>query len=285
MTPVNSFGWVDDGTESGRIRVYSRNNLVSYPFRKDFITLSGFSFYDGYLGLGNPDGSGSCCSAVSIPAMPAGAASTEFSIQTRVRGTVVGVRFDPTYNVSGDSTYADFDLIIDGVAYKVIRKRFLETGAVITNFAREASFVVSGLLDTEHAVRIEATAIPTLRSDHRIWGLVVDRNAGYEEMPHVPSSTNPATLTTAYQSLTTLWANPENLGRGLESLVFVNTSVGTVTVYAQNTTTSKVVAQHDVAAGDTWVLDVDGLAGATSGALQVKASANTSVNVTATFKC
>jgi len=285
--PDSSFAkaWVDDGTEQGHIRVNARNNLVSYPFRKDSITTSGFTFYDGYLGLGNPDGSGSCCFSGTIPAMPAGSSSSEFSIQTKVRGTVVGVRYDPTMNNSGGGAYPDFDLIIDGVAYRVLRKRFLENGATITNFGIESAFVVTGLSDTEHAVRIEASAIPSVASDHRIWGLVVDRNAGYEEMPHVPSSALPKTLTASYQALTSIWATPFNLGRALIGLLFVNTSSGTVTVYGQDVTGSLIVFQHDIPANDTWPLPVQGLVGATSGHLSIKASISGAVNVTPSFIC
>lgn len=284
MTPVNSFGWVDDNSESGNIRVNCRNNLVALPLRLSWVSKNGFQFADGAIGGGNPDGSATCHYANSIVAMPAGTQAAEYDISFQARGTTIGVRFDATFNNSGANSFLDFDLIIDGVPYRVPRKRFTEDGNPAT-YCHDAAFVVTGLPDTNHVCRIATAPDATLASDHLIWGIIVDRNAGYEEQEHYGSSQTPAILTNAYQNMVTLWSSSERLGRCLTGGLFCNTSAGTVTVYLFDSATSRLFLQHDVAAGDTYIaVFPGGLAGFLGGTLQIKASANASINFTPIFR-
>jgi hypothetical protein len=274
--------WVDDGTESGALRVVPARNLVARAVR---IGSSASAFM-------RHENNGCTVSTVFAALKGADYASHYTSIQcpagnyisTRIFLNVYGRHFGLRWYWVSSYTDAPFDVIIDGRPYSVdVRNLEALTGSGSSDADPFFQWICPDVLDDErHQIEIcfRGPTSGTTRN-YVVRDVLLDAGAGYERQLPALALHGPQTLTTSYAAVApgSVWGSPSvRLGK----LFFFNYSGAAVTVsVASSASDSWRIAAKSVPAGEGWEVDIGGSLGALA-TPYVKASANTAVYLHAT---
>lgn len=270
-------GVMEDGSESGVVRTKDTHvPLIPYPFKEytfgQQIGASSSATYQSSAYFSNPDGSNS-----SIRVSLGAAAGAGLQIFYPFYGRAFGVRWSgdesntmPGFTVTVDGTpvYVDStypqDLSINGfsaTAIKVIEAQQITHENLDPNRLHLATLDFAGGAAGARAITI--------------FGLLLDRDAGYVPVPRMLGYTT-STLTTS-QAEVQRFRTALGTQRGIRSIIYTNTSESPVTVTIM--IDSKKVWVKAIPAGDTEVFDPGGPIAGTA-LMTHAASAAASINAT-----
>lgn len=240
----------DDGTPEGIIRArISQGELIKVPANSlDYVrNFGGTAFLQAGFNMAyNADGSFSSINFGTNPGL-----NSDVAILSVVTyGKMVGVRYRRTL------TTPPFSVIVDGVPYDCPAYQQLyytdnnSSGAV----EREALWIVAeNLPDIAHTVKVVLTASATLSYNLVLYGMLLERRAGYTERPRLDSVLSQGVLTNANVAV----SYNDSVGytnKGVKRLVYFNSDVAARLVTVS--WNGAVIWQKSIPAGSTDYFEV-----------------------------
>lgn len=231
-------GWVDDGTESGALRVKPKD-MVIIPFDTEpFSQSTGASLNAFYNGLsGREYGNGS----VLTMSLNIGTGNYIRRVFT-FRGAMLGICREISTSISN----VPYTVVIDGVAYKAGKKSNKEVIPLQWDTQQPiqdntfVEVIATDLPDTVHQGEIiiqgNASAVTTLK----VFGISVSRSAGYREPVPAAWYLGKAALTTTLTALSSFAA----IGvKSVSKFIFYNSTGSPVTVTVSYAGTNPLFVQ------------------------------------------
>lgn len=253
---LQATGWSGDDALTGHQRVRQLGgDAVRMPFTT---TTHHYTEASGPTGtgagiqpaafLGNPDGSGRAW-VVSTKAKNDGTGLAYARTWIPFRGRFFGV----AWHRGSATTAPEFDVIVDGEAVRVAPQNDFLSREGITNSQLvdvHASIITHPFLDPDiqHYAAILLTGHATLDYDLTLYGVLLDRKAGYAEVGRYGHLMTPGALTTSDAALTMFVAAAERAALAIRSVVYTNTTDAAIVVTVTNGSTlvwSKSVGAHD----------------------------------------
>jgi hypothetical protein len=224
----------------------TRGEYVKIPFRSGYYYADNVSSTATYQSQGiydNEDGSDTGIN-ISVPQ------GLNYGVRIRFPfyGTVLGVRF------RHGSSYNNFGVSIDGVAYGPISAQhtYLDNEAASLTDGESLVMIDTDLPDGLHYADIVLTSQSSATSSMFLFGIVVEKRAGYENKPRQQYIIGTTAITTS-QTAISLGSPAASQARGVRQIIYTNTSASSITVTVQNNSTT--IWQKAIAAGDTAILD------------------------------
>lgn len=258
-----AFGFFDDGTESGRVRVeIASGNLVAMPFRRGGYQLGGaasasFVASDFTYISDNDDGTQTSLEVSVSGGVPASAAGGW------LRHTFEGNTYGPRFSRSSDYVNP-ISVLIDGVAYP------LDTTAL--DFSTP-QFEVTGInwnlyrqvvaRDLGYGKHVAELLFPAGSSTRKwaMFGYVVDAREGYvppaRGVNFYEGGNNSTTLTVAGSWTTFPSSSLKTIG--WRKMFFTNPGASAATVSIRSSSGTSTVWSKSVAVGDTVEFDPGGV--------------------------
>lgn len=255
FVPKWADAWVDDGHESGAARVRSvAAELVCYPFREGNyraeVQGSAAITYQGGGFTANPEGLPRSLT-IGVPAGTGNGARIYYPFH----GRAFGVRWQ-SFN-----TVPDFSVVVDGEAVRVPGwlPQLADAGITTQVIDSEAALLTHDNLDRgRHLAEIVVVAPPTGTTTLQLFGVLLDRGAGYAELPRVQHTLPPADVPTSLTALTiTSGSSAFPTARGVRGIIYTNTTGGALTVTLQYN--SVQVWKKSIPADDSVTFDPLGL--------------------------
>lgn len=251
----SAIGWIDDGTESGALRAaIVRGDLVPVPIRTgQYTTTQNGTSTINEVAIGvesNEDGSSAALMFSAVAGTNQGC-----GIQLIAYGRVVGIRWRRDTAAANPAT---FTVTIDGVAYGVPTAPLFLGQSINLTDGHCYYVVADNLSDGPHSVGVFVNADPAGGTNRTliVYGLLLERRAGYGPPLHIQTTTTPVVLTTSATSINRLGGTARAL-RGVRKILYTNTSGSPATVTFQINGTT--VWQKSIAAGDSADLDFGAL--------------------------
>lgn len=248
-------GWFDSGHESGAVHVSdATGEAARVPFRAGqyyaSVTGGAATVANSALLIENPDGTGSSLT-VTVPAGLGPGARLWYPFG----GSLFGVRWQ-----AADGT-PDFSVSVDGEAVLVEGRDARVTAEGITTQLLDtaAQAITHRHLDPTERHLAELTFVSDA-SASRSWtlfGVLLDRRAGYQEPIRRLHNIPPVTLTTSQVAIGVQGANAQRVLSGVRKVVYYNGTAGAVDVTIQYNGTA--VWKKSLAAGEVVEFDFGGV--------------------------
>lgn len=213
----------------GRVRteVYT-GELVSVPFRQGHAGVGTLLTQGDYATMSR-DGSNSYILFSSTAADW----SSDNTISYQFRGRVLGVRFDPGIVANASlNFYKGLSVMIDRVAYRCPKPVWdpVSQSVRADPDGYFGSIITTDLPDGLHLLELGTTSDASSANDTYIYGLLLERRAGYRDEARYATPCAPYTLGTSNVAMLSGFSTAKRTPRGVTKLFYNNTTGGSVTV-------------------------------------------------------
>lgn len=221
---------------------------VKIPFRNGYYyadNVGGTASFQSQGIYDNEDGSDTGIN-ISVPQ------GLNYGVRIRVPfyGTVFGVRF------RHGATYTNFGVSIDGVAYGAVSTQhtYLDNEAAGLTDGESLVMIDTDLPDGLHYADIVLTSQSSTTSSLLLFGIIVEKRAGYEAKPRQQYIGSTIALTTSQTAVPLTSSGGSTTAiRGIRQIIYTNTGASSITVTIQNSGT--VMWQKSISSGDTAIFD------------------------------
>lgn len=224
----------------------TRGDFIKIPFRSGYYYVDNVGGTASFQSQGiydNEDGSDTGIT-ISVPQ------GLNYGVRIRFPfyGTVLGVRF------RHGASYTPFGVSIDGVAYgaTATQHTYLDNEAASLTDGESLVMIDTDLPDGLHYADIVLTSQASAASSLFLYGIVVEKRAGYESKPRNQYIAGTTAITTT-QTAVSLGSSTTAQVRGIRQIIYTNTSASAITVTIQNN--SSIIWQKSIGAGDSAVFD------------------------------
>lgn len=218
-----------DGIGNGRVRTETANGelvFVPWTYGQDGVgntpTSNAFAVWNG-------DKSGTYILSEST----AGGFGTNYGFSGYFRGRSFGVRFDPaTTSALSSPVHSDFGVMIDRVGYRVPKTAFnpwLQSRQTDPS-GSYGVIVTRDLPEGLHHFEIDHRVFTSNPNAMYVFGLLLEKAAGYREPQNFAMRCNPYDLGTTNQTMLGGFTGSFRVPRGITELTYYNTSGSAITV-------------------------------------------------------